>query len=166
MKFNITIKDGTFVYYKSKWKSWYKITLSEKCAVLCCSVVSDSLRLHELYPALYSMDSLLSPCDSSGKNWSELPFSSPGDPPDPGMDHWVSCLAGKFFTIWAIREVQVKTSLSSDFLNIDYRYVKKNSPTTIKLRRDYSVLLHRRVRSECESLLLWCLCFVSHYKIG
>ena len=86
MKFNITIKDGTFVYYKSKWKSWYKITLSEKCAVLCCSVVSDSLRLHELYPALYSMDSLLSPCDSSGKNWSELPFSSPGDPPDPGMD--------------------------------------------------------------------------------
>ena len=38
------------------------------CCVLCRSVVSDCLRLHELYPTLYSMDRLLSPCDSSGKN--------------------------------------------------------------------------------------------------
>ena len=41
--------------------------------------------------------------------WSELPFSSPGDLPNPGIEpscqprEWtrVSCIAGRFFTNWA-----------------------------------------------------------------
>ena len=30
--------------------------------------------------------------------WSGLPFPSPGDLPDPGMEHAFPALAGKFFT--------------------------------------------------------------------
>ena len=53
-----------------------------------CSVVSDSLWSHGLQPA-----KLLCPWNAPGKNtvvdWTRVP-----------------CIAGKFFTIWAIREVQ------------------------------------------------------------
>ena len=45
------------------------------------SVLSDSLQPHELWPAR-----LLCPWDSPGKNWSGLPFLSPGDLPDPGIE--------------------------------------------------------------------------------
>ena len=36
--------------------------------------------------------------------WSGLPFPSPGDLPDPGIEPGVSCIAGRFFTNWAMRE--------------------------------------------------------------
>ena len=36
--------------------------------------------------------------------WSGLPFPSPGDLPNPGIELWVSCIAGRCFTIWATRE--------------------------------------------------------------
>ena len=40
--------------------------------------------------------------------WSGLPFPSPGDLPDPGIEPrnqtQVSCFAGRFFTDWAIRD--------------------------------------------------------------
>ena len=52
---------------------------------------------------------LLCPWDSSGKNWSGLPFPSPGDLPDPGME-LVSFMslasAGRFFTISTTWEAQ------------------------------------------------------------
>ena len=35
----------------------------------------------------------------SQKHWSGLPFSSPGDLPDPGIEPGSSVLAGGFFTI-------------------------------------------------------------------
>ena len=35
--------------------------------------------------------------------WSGLPLPSPGDLSDPGIS-WISHIAGRFFTIWAIRE--------------------------------------------------------------
>ena len=49
---------------------------------------------------------------------SGLPFSSPGDLPDPGTR--VSCIAGRSFTIWATREppnlgVTIYKTLSSRF---------------------------------------------------
>ena len=43
------------------------------------------------------------------KYWSELPFPSPGDPSDPGielMSPASPALAGRFFTIWATGEAQ------------------------------------------------------------
>ena len=45
--------------------------------------------------------------------WNELPFPSPGDLPDPGMEprppalRVVSCTAGGSFTAWATREAPV-----------------------------------------------------------
>ena len=44
--------------------------------------------------------------------WSGLPFPSPGDLPDPGVEHWPSALAARFFTIWAIREALLTAEVS------------------------------------------------------
>ena len=50
--------------------------------------------------------------------WSGLPFPSPGDLPNPGLEPRVSCLAGRFFAVWATRESEVnaspKANVSSD----------------------------------------------------
>ena len=35
--------------------------------------------------------------------WTVLPSPSPGDLPNPGIETWISCTAGKFFTHWATR---------------------------------------------------------------
>ena len=42
---------------------------------------------------------------SRQKYWSRLPFSSPGDLPDPGIEFRSSCTAGRFFINWASKEV-------------------------------------------------------------
>ena len=39
--------------------------------------------------------------------WSGLPFPSLGDLPDPEIEPWVSHIASRCFTVWAIREVLV-----------------------------------------------------------
>ena len=39
--------------------------------------------------------------------WSGLPFPSPGDLPNPGIEPWVSCIVGSFFTNWATREAHI-----------------------------------------------------------
>ena len=36
--------------------------------------------------------------------WSGLPFPSPGDLPNPGIENWVSHIAGRRFTVCATRE--------------------------------------------------------------
>ena len=38
--------------------------------------------------------------------WSGLPFPSPGDLPNPGIELVSPMLAGGFFTVWATREAQ------------------------------------------------------------
>ena len=38
--------------------------------------------------------------------WSGLPFPSPGDLPDPGMEPGSPDIAGRWFTLWASREAQ------------------------------------------------------------
>ena len=65
-----------------------------------CSAVSDSLRPHGLCPGR-----LLCLWNSPGKNIGVgCHFPSLGDLPDPGIEPWVSCIVGKFFTIRATRE--------------------------------------------------------------
>ena len=58
---------------------------------------------------------LLCPWDFPGNNnWSGLPFPSPGDLPDPGIEPVSlvsSTLAGRFFTTWAIREARIFDSV-------------------------------------------------------
>ena len=46
---------------------------------------------------------LLSMEFSRQEYWYGLPFPSPGDPPDQGLTH-ISCIAGRFLTVWATRE--------------------------------------------------------------
>ena len=46
-----------------------------------CSVMSNSLQPHGLQPVR-----LLCPWDSSGKNTGKVPFPSPEDLPDPGIE--------------------------------------------------------------------------------
>ena len=67
------------------------------CVCVSSSVVSDSLWPRGLYPAR-----LLCPQDVSGKNTgvgSHFPLQ--GIFPTQGWT-WVSCMAGRFFTFWAI----------------------------------------------------------------
>ena len=67
------------------------------------SVMSNSLQSHGLPTRL-----LFSMKFSRREYWSGLPLLSSGDLPDPGIElrTWVSCIAGRFFTIWATGEVQ------------------------------------------------------------
>ena len=76
-----------------------------------CSVMSDSLQLHELW-----LTKLVSPKSSWGfsrqEYWSELPFSTPGDLPNSGeeLESLSSrALAGGFFTTSAIWEALTVT---------------------------------------------------------
>ena len=63
------------------------------CVCVSHSVVSDSLRPHELSMKF-----------SRQEYWSGLPFPSPGDLPNPGFRTRVSCIADRCFTVWATRE--------------------------------------------------------------
>ena len=40
--------------------------------------------------------------------WSGLPFPSPGDLPDPGIEPRSPALAGMFLTVWATKEVPLR----------------------------------------------------------
>ena len=79
------------------------------------SVVSNSLRPHGGGLVTKSCPTLVTPWTvarqaplfmgfSRQKYWSRLPFPSPGDLPNAGIEPQVSCMAGRFFTNWAIRE--------------------------------------------------------------
>ena len=60
-----------------------------------------TLRLHGLYVASQAP---LSMEFSGWEHRSGLPCPPPGDLPDPGNQTRVSCIAGRFFAIWATRE--------------------------------------------------------------
>ena len=51
-------------------------------------------------------------CDFSRQEyWSELPFPSPGNLSDPGIEPMSSALIGKFFTVEPLREAQVQIDM-------------------------------------------------------
>ena len=79
---------------KRKGKKKKKVKVRYLCA---CCVVSDSLEPHRLYPTrlLCSWDF---PCQ---EHWNKLPFPSPGDLADPGIEAMSLVspeLAGEIFT--------------------------------------------------------------------
>ena len=98
-----------------------------------CSVVSDSLWAHVAHQAPLSMEF------SRQDYWSGWPFPSPGVVPNPGVETWVSCIAGVFFTSWATSEEKgrlfveavpmlVLVIASADFKR--YYVVVETSPST------------------------------------
>ena len=72
---------------------------NEDSESVSCSVMSDSLWPHGLCQAPLSIES------SRQEYASGLLFPSPENLPDPGIEP-VSCIADRFFTVWATREDQ------------------------------------------------------------
>ena len=61
--------------------------------------------------------------------WSGLPFSSPKDLPDPGIQFrdptQVSCIAGRFFTVWDTSEGKLKTTITASTDSIQFKCIYK-----------------------------------------
>ena len=72
-----------------------------------CSVISDSLRPHELYIVHGNLQ-------AGVLKWAAFLFSRRSSQPRDWTQ--VSCIAGKFFTIWATREAQWSYSNLNDYL--------------------------------------------------
>ena len=71
---------------------------------MCMCVLSLSrVRLFET-PWTVTRQAPLSTEFSRQEYWGGLPFPSTGDLPNPGIESQVSCIAHRFFTIWATRE--------------------------------------------------------------
>ena len=81
------------------WTSVWKGCFSLQKGSICCSVVFNSCD-----PMAFNPLAPLSMGFSRQEYWSELPFSSPGESFDPGIERRSLVLAGGFFTIWATRE--------------------------------------------------------------
>ena len=73
--------------------------INSHSSLISCSVVSDFWRPYRLKPTR-----LLCPWNSPGKNagWVAIPFSKGSSQPRDWT--WVSCIAGRFFMVWATRK--------------------------------------------------------------
>ena len=89
---------GRFLATGSPGKSLMSHFPEGPCAVLSRSVVSDSVT-----PWTAVCQAPLSMGFSRQEYWNELPFPSPGDLLDPGMEPRPPHIAGRFFAIWATR---------------------------------------------------------------
>ena len=76
----------------SEGPEWKKESVS-------CSVVSDSLWAHGLYPARFPVHGTL---QTRIVEWVAIPFSRGSAQPNNWT--WVSCTAGRSFTVWATKE--------------------------------------------------------------
>ena len=66
--------------------------------ILCWAVLSHSVMSDSVTPWTVAHQALLSVGFSGQEYWSRLPFPSPGDLPNPGIELTSPALAGKFFT--------------------------------------------------------------------
>ena len=82
---------GSFIHNCPNWKA---IKMSFCCFYCCLVTVSDS------FVTLWTVAcrAPLSMGFSRHEHWSGLPFPSPGDLPDPGIEPTSPALAGRFFT--------------------------------------------------------------------
>ena len=83
----------------TEWSQKEKNKYHALTHVLSCSATSSSVTLWTMVH-----QAPLSIGFSRQEYWSQQPFLSPGDLPKPRDQIQVSCLEGRFFTIWAIRE--------------------------------------------------------------
>ena len=99
--------ENSATYNYSRLGAEICICSSVRSFCVSCSVVFNSLQPHGLY-----LTRLLCPWNSPGKNagWSGLPFPSPGDLSDPGVEPLSllsPALAGGFFTTSATWEAKI-----------------------------------------------------------
>ena len=92
--FNLHI-DPTSAFSKCVYYAWFK---NESCAVLSCSVVSDSLCSWTV-----ARQAPLSMGFSRKEYWSGLPCPPPGDLPDPGIEPRFSTLQADFLLSESLR---------------------------------------------------------------
>ena len=62
-------------------------------------------------PRTVARQGLLSMEFSRQEYWSEVPFPPPGNLPNSVIELRLYCIAGRFFTIWAIREVHMQAHI-------------------------------------------------------
>ena len=74
-----------------------RVALLCECLVCCCCLVDKSC----LTPWTIAHQAPVSMGFSRQECWSGLPFPSPGDLPEPGVEPASSALAGRFFTVEA-----------------------------------------------------------------
>ena len=99
------------------------------CVCVSCSVMYDYLQLHELQPVR-----LLCPWNSPGTNTATLlqgtnPFSRGSSWPRDGT--WVSCIAGRHFTVWASREAQSRVKVCFFHIVHSHGYLRYADDTTL-----------------------------------
>ena len=103
--------------------------------------------------------------------WSGLPFSSSEDLPDLGVEAGVSCIAGRFFTVWATREAMNATITSFFFFPIQITHIifnlqlqksRVNDPHTEGLSSSsvshsplFKFLFSKCSTFECETTFTW-----------
>ena len=92
------------------WLGWEQSFKQKKWSKsVSHSVVSDFL-----WPAwTVARQAPLSMEFSRQEYWSGLPFPSPGDLPNPRDRTQVSCIKGRFFTNWAVREAQMMIDIGT-----------------------------------------------------
>ena len=103
---------------------------------------------------------------SRQEHWSGLPFPSPGDLPDPGIEPMSPALAGRFFTTNATWEVQylctdcVQTAVGAKVGN-KWAFLGLGSLIQAGASEADNVHLGQIWTEEC-SVWCVCLCFVFH----
>ena len=102
------------IYKLALEKVFYlRIPLNLTVKVLVTQVVPDSVT-----PWTVAHQAPLSMGFSRQEYWSGLPRTPSGDLPDPGIKH-MSCIAGRFFAIWATRDrVSYIYLLPTNLLNL------------------------------------------------
>ena len=84
------------------------------------------------------------------KYWSGLTFPPPGDIPNPGIQTHVSCITGRFFTIWATREAHSVLYISLTFIFLDSK-ITADGDCSHEIKR--LVLLGRKAMTRLDSIL-------------
>ena len=84
------------------------IIINDNKYIFILSIRSDqSLSRVRLFVTLWTIIAHQAPLSmgfSRQEYWSGQPFLSPGESSQPRDRTWISCISGRFFTIWVIRE--------------------------------------------------------------
>ena len=128
-----TWKQPKYLLTEQWIKMWYKYTVKYCVCLYSCLVISDFLRPHEVQPPGSSVHGI------SQARICELPFTPPGDLPDPPRGQTTSpvspALAGGFFTTSTTWDAIIKNkiiSFAATWMDLDIVLLGKVSQTEDK----------------------------------